>query len=126
MPALCVATFAGEVAATGAITYAGGRCRHRSNIWWWLCSGRGASVLTLVSLLFILVQLTDRDTVSLMEFAILTSNRRDYHGWEALCEPVAPSTFHLTQPQPTHMLSVLTQPPHPTHHTDYSTRADNA
>ena len=36
--------------------------------------------LTLVSLLFINEQLTDRDTVSLMKFAILTFNMRDYHG----------------------------------------------
>ena len=38
------------------------------------------SPLTLVSLLFINEQLTDRDTVSLMKFAILTFNMRDYHG----------------------------------------------
>ena len=55
------------------------------------------SRLTLVSLLFSLLsineQLTDRDTVSLMKFAILTFNRRDYHGWKALGEPVPPSTL---------------------------------
>ena len=44
--------------------------------------------------MFTLDQLTDRDTVSLMKFATLTFNRRDYHDWKAFGEPVAPNTLN--------------------------------
>ena len=56
---------------------------------------------TLVSLMVIYDQLTDRDTVPLTKFAILTLifNRRGYH-WEALGELVAPSTLSTRSERP--------------------------